>query len=97
MFGEPHRQICPLFSGTSETVLLQKLAPGEPVFCAPRVGGAELLLLKGQLGAQEDCYEAGSWLRFPPGDMPALMAIASGALFYLKTGHLSPTPLTGAT
>jgi len=28
--------------------------------------------------------------------MPALTATASGALFYLKTGHLSPTNLTGA-
>lgn len=95
--GQPQRQICPLFSGSSETVQLQKVGPGERIFCAPLVGGAELLLLKGQLGSPEACYEAGSWLRFPPGDMPALMATASGALFYLKTGHLSPITLTGAT
>ena len=143
--GQPQRQVCPLFSGTSETVLLQKLAPGERIFCAPLVGGAEILLLQGELHAPEGCYgqeagcgasetvqlqklapgerifcaplvggaelillqgeirapegryESGSWLRFPPGDMPALIATASGALFYLKTGHLSPTTLTGAT
>ncbi|STW22408.1 ChrR Cupin-like domain [Klebsiella variicola] len=95
--GQPQRQVCPLFSGTSETVLLQKIAPGERIFCAPLVGGAEILLLQGELHAPEGCYGAGSWLQFPPGDMPALMATASGALFYLKTGHLSPTTLSGAT
>lgn len=95
--GQPQRQICPLFFGPMETVQLQKLAPGERIFCTPLVGGAELLLLKGQLGAPNRCYESGSWLRFPPGDMPALMATSYGALFYLKTGHLSPITLTGAT
>lgn len=95
--GQPQRQVCPLFSGASEIVQLQKLAPGERIFCAPLVGGAELILLQGELRAPEGRYESGSWLRFPPGDMPALIATASGALFYLKTGHLSPTTLTGAT
>ena len=95
--GQPQRQVCPLFSGTSETVLLQKLDPSERIFCAPLVGGAEILLLQGELHAPEGCYGAGSWLRFPSGDMPAFIATASGALFYLKTGHLSPTTLTGAT
>ncbi|HCM9552969.1 TPA: cupin domain-containing protein [Enterobacter kobei] len=95
--GQPQRQVCPLFSGASETVQLQKLAPGERIFCAPLVGGAELILLQGELRAPEGRYESGSWLRFPPGDMPALIATASGVLFYLKTGHLSPTTLTGAT
>ena len=95
--GQPQRQVCPLFSGASETVQLQKLAPGERIFCAPLIGGAELILLQGELRAPEGRYESGSWLRFPPGDMPALIATASGVLFYLKTGHLSPTTLTGAT
>ncbi|OEG97856.1 anti-sigma factor [Enterobacter kobei] len=95
--GQPQRQVCPLFSGASETVQLQKLAPGERIFCAPLIGGAELILLQGELRAPEGRYESGSWLRFPPGDMPALIATASAALFYLKTGHLSPTTLTGAT
>ena len=45
--GQPQRQVCPLFSGASETVQLQKLAPGERIFCAPLVGGAEILLLQG--------------------------------------------------
>lgn len=86
--GEPHRQCCPLFSGESETVQLQRLAAGERIFCAPVVAGAELLLLDGALSAPEGRYEKGSWLRFPPGDTPELIAAAAGARFYLKTGHL---------
>jgi len=95
--GQPQRKICPLFSDMSETVQLQKLDPGERIFCTPLVGGAELLLLEGELRAPEGRYAAGSWLRFPPGDMPALTATASVALFYLKTGHLSPATLTGVS
>ncbi|MNG57193.1 ChrR Cupin-like domain protein [compost metagenome] len=95
--GQPQRKICPLFSDSRERVSLQRLAPGERIFCAPLVGGAELLLLEGELNAPQGRYEEGSWLRFPPGDLPALAATASGAFFYLKTGHLSPATLTGAT
>ena len=80
--GQPQRQICPFFSGTSETVLLQKLAPGERIFCAPLVGGAELLLLKEQLGAPEGCHKAGSWLRFPP-DASLLLWSPPLALFFI--------------
>ncbi len=95
--GQPQRQICPLFSGSAETVMLQKLCAGERIFCAPVTGGAELLVLEGELSAPDGRYPAGSWLRLPPGDMPALIAAAPGALFYLKTGHLSPATLIGAT
>ncbi len=94
--GQPHRLICPLFASVAETTQLQRIAPGERLFCAPLAGGAELLLLEGEISAPEGRYLKGSWLRFPEGDLPALTAAASGALFYLKTGHLSPTTLTGA-
>ncbi|MFH5125372.1 cupin domain-containing protein [Enterobacter cloacae complex sp. 2024EL-00214] len=94
-YGQPQRKICPLFSGGSETALIQNLAPGERIFCAPLVGGAELLLLEGELRTPEGNYEKGCWLRFPPGEMPTLIATAAGALFYLKMGHLNPTTLTG--
>jgi len=94
--GQPQRNICPLFSGASETVLLQRTAPGERIFGKPAAGGAEILLLEGELRTPKGRYRTGSWLRFPPGEMPTLTASASGALFYIKTGHLSPTTLTGA-
>ncbi len=95
--GQPQRAICPLFSGTFERVLLQRLASDECVFDAPPVGGAELLILEGELRAPEGCYKKGSWLRFPSGDMPSLISTNNGALIYLKTGHLSPVMLAGAS
>lgn len=94
-YGQPKRQVCPLFSSLSETVILQKLAAGERLFCAPLTGGAELLILEGALTDPEYRYGKGSWLRLPPGDMPTFIAAGNGALFYLKTGHLNPATLTG--
>ncbi len=95
--GQPGRQVCPLFSSTSETVMLLKIAPGERLFCTPLTGGAELMILEGTLTDPQGEYEKGSWLRLPPGDMPALLAAGTDTLLYLKTGHLSPETLFGVT
>lgn len=95
--GQPGRQVCPLFSSTSETVMLLKIAPGERLFCAPPTGGAELMILEGTLTDPEGHYTKGSWLRLPSGDIPALLASGTETLLYLKTGHLSPDTLTGVT
>lgn len=93
--GQPHRRRCPLFANASETVMLQQFSAGERVFCTALSGGAEVLVLEGALAAPEGCYQPGSWLRLPPGDMPALISGGSGALIYLKTGHLMPATLNG--
>ncbi|AIR67940.1 cupin domain-containing protein [Dickeya fangzhongdai] len=93
--GHPQRRTCPLYASARESVTLQNLIAGERLFCAPLQGGAELFILEGELTAPEGRYEKGSWLRLPPGEMPALMASATGVKFYLKTGHLSPATLTG--
>ncbi|MFZ3621797.1 cupin domain-containing protein [Leclercia barmai] len=95
--GQPRRQVCPLFSSASETVMLLKIAPGERLFCTPLTGGAELMILEGTLTDPQGEYEKGSWLRLPPGDMPALLAAGTDTLLYLKTGHLSPETLIGVT
>lgn len=95
--GTPQRRSCALFAGVTETAQLQRLGSGEPLFCEPPSGGAEILLLEGKLTGPEGGYETGSWLRFPPGETPAFTASETGALFYLKTGHLSPKTLIGAT
>lgn len=95
--GQPGRQVCPLFSSVSETVMLLKIAPGERLFCDPPTDGAELMILKGALTDPKGQYEKGSWLRLPSGDMPALLASGTETLLYLKTGHLSPDTLTGVT
>lgn len=51
-------------------------------------GGAEYLVLKGELADAEDRYPAGAWLRLPPGARQVLK-VMPGAEFYLKTGHLA--------
>ncbi|WP_224359335.1 cupin domain-containing protein [Klebsiella grimontii] len=89
------RDICPLYSDDMEAVALIKLAPGERLFCSPLSGGAEILLLEGEMTGTKDIYTKGSWLRFPPGDMPTLIAYTRGAKLYLKTGHLNLATSTG--
>ncbi|HEJ7344720.1 TPA: cupin domain-containing protein [Klebsiella oxytoca] len=96
-YGQPHRQFCPLFSSTTESVILQKLAAQEKLFNTPLNGGAEILILEGALISRERRYEKGGWLRFPPGEMPVSFAANAGVKFYLKTGHLSPATLIGVT
>ena len=51
-------------------------------------GGEELLVLEGSLHDEAGDYPAGTWLRNPPGSRHAPRAGASGALLYMKTGHL---------
>jgi anti-sigma factor ChrR (cupin superfamily) len=81
------REVCPLFSNASEHVCLQRLAPHEVLFVEP-VGGAELLVLAGDVVADEQSYGRGSWMRLPAGASPQIAAGARGATVYLKTGHL---------
>jgi anti-sigma factor ChrR (cupin superfamily) len=83
------RDICPLFSGETEQVILERLAPGAPLFTAP-VQSAELLVLDGELRAGERPCIRGSWMRLPAGEYPDVVAGANGATLYLKTGHLAP-------
>lgn len=95
--GEPRRQFCPLYSSQSETVLLQKLADGEPLVQDHAASGAEVLILSGELTSAATRYPTGSWLRFAPDAYPALHASAADTLVYMKTGHLHPTTLVGAS
>ena len=82
------REVCPLFSGDIEQVLLQRLAPGESLFAAS-ANSAELLVLAGSVVMDDQTYEHDSWIRLPEGDFPQVTAGAQGATVYLKTGHLT--------
>ncbi|MGG5836750.1 cupin domain-containing protein [Huaxiibacter chinensis] len=93
--AHPDRLICPLYASPTETVHLQKVTAGKRLLCGTLPAGAELFILQGELYAGEEPYQQGSWLRLPPGDMPALIAASAGVTVYLKTGHLSPATLTG--
>lgn len=79
--------LCPLFASAHEQVCLQRLAPGQAL-THPGAGGAELLVLEGELVAGEQRYPRGTWIRLPAGAQPGLVAGDSGANLYLKTGHL---------
>lgn len=84
------REVCLLFSSEYEQVCLQRLVPHE-VLCIELVGGAELLVLAGEVIMGSQPYERGGWIRLPAGESPVLAAGTQGATVYLKTGHLTDT------
>jgi anti-sigma factor ChrR (cupin superfamily) len=81
------RMICPLFSRAAEQVCLLRLKAGQAVPSGV-AGGAELLVLEGEIAAGNRRFEAGTWMRLPAGEKPGLTAGEQGVCFYLKTGHL---------
>ena len=92
------RDVCDLYSDASEQVSLQRLNAGEVLFNETIVGGAELLVLEGELiDAGQDyqsyqsyqSYQRGGWIRLPVDAQAQIKAGAEGATVYLKTGHLS--------
>lgn len=87
---EGGREVCRLFSADEEQVCVLRLAGGQAVFPDP-VDSAELLVLAGELRADEQFYDRGSWVRLPAGEYPEFVAGAGGVTLYLKTGHLSGT------
>lgn len=82
----PGRDVCPLFSGATEQVALERLDPDEPLFTSP-VDSAEMLVLAGELQADGQQYTRGCWIRLPAGEYPGIVASKSGTTLYLKTGH----------
>ncbi|MFP6561970.1 cupin domain-containing protein [Paraburkholderia sp. B3] len=86
--------VCPLFSGDTEQVSLHRLPPREPLFDG-EVGTAELLVLAGAVKAGRLSCKRGTWIRLPAGEYPEFSAGESGALFYIKTGHLTEAGLKG--
>ena len=74
-----------LFEDENECVDLISLNPFEDYEHSTFNAGAELLVLKGQLS---DEFPALTWLRLPRGSQERFRAGASGAVFYLKSGHL---------
>lgn len=85
------RESCPLYSDDVETVSLERLEAGEPLFYSP-VQGAEILILDGTLRTQDRHHDRGSWIRLPVGEYPEFTAGEKGATLYLKTGHLAKPP-----
>jgi hypothetical protein len=85
---------CPLFSSPAEQVCLQRLEAGQAILGGV-VGGAELLVLEGEIAEGERRYGAGSWIRLPAGEQGNFIAGWQGVSFYLKTGHLAHPVVEG--
>lgn len=83
------REICLLYQSAHELVRLESLTAGEPIFSDELVAGAELLVLGGEITEGAGNYSTGSWLRLPAGTLTELVSGKSGALLYIKTGHLA--------
>ncbi|WP_448106522.1 cupin domain-containing protein [Pseudomonas azerbaijanoccidentalis] len=76
-----------LFESEHERV---ELIRSEPLQRIERLtGGAEVLVLEGQVLDDATRYPAGTWLRWPVDGAPVLYAGLTGAVVYLKTGHLA--------
>jgi len=91
------RQVCELFESESEHVQLVRIAGGDPLLPAG-LGGAELLVLEGELEFDGRRYGQGSWLRLPAGGDRHGHAASAGVKVYLKTGHVAdPKSLAGTS
>lgn len=86
----------PLFTSDHERVELRRLAP-QGVLTLASEGGAELLVLAGDLTLDGASSPQGTWIRLPPGDRPLLVAGPNGVTVYLKSGHLSPDALSASS
>ena len=69
-----------------EWVTMERLRPGVAMELGLD-GGAEILLLQGDLSDGSARYSARAWMRFPPGGRHRLDSL-SGCVFWLKRGHL---------
>lgn len=58
-------------------------------------GGAELLLIEGDLCTPQGEFVAGAWLRLPPGGCLEVTTGDRGALVFFKGGHLLDLDETG--
>src|SRR5690606_32526186 len=85
-----NRDVCHLFSDASEQVSLQRLDANEVLFTEAAKGGAEILVLDGELIDGEliedaQIYTRSGWIRLPVDALTPIKAGAYGATVYLKT------------
>lgn len=81
-------EVCALYLSDHERVMLLRL-PASHAMRPDTRGGAELLVIEGQLIDGATVLGPLGWIRLPPGDPPELHAGASGVTLYVKTGHLA--------
>ena len=82
----------PLYADLNETVRLEQYEPGSVVPLGDS-NGLELLVLEGGFSLGQEAFEVHSWMRLPKGDGVEIEVGASGAKVWIKSGHLSQTPV----
>ena len=70
-----------------ETVTLWRLDPHE-LHQLGAEGGAEYLILRGDLSLEGEVYTLHDWLRLPDGELVTVQAGEAGVEIWSKTGHL---------
>ena len=78
-----------LFTDGSESVRLERWAPGAEVELHLK-GGGEFFVLEGSFNEGEDQLERESWLRLPADGSLCATAGRDGCMVWVKTGHLPP-------
>ncbi|WP_114327552.1 cupin domain-containing protein [Candidatus Colwellia aromaticivorans] len=79
--------ITPLYKDKHEEVSVYYFEPNAKInLSVPE--GAEILVLAGELQAQDDLLQKHSWMRLPLDDTLAVAAKSNGAKVWVKTGNL---------
>jgi len=82
-------QVMPLHEYGTEKVYLVKAGPESMnILPVPSSGGKEILVLEGELHDEEAVYPAGSWARYPDGNIQSFSSGDQETVLYVKTGHL---------
>ncbi len=84
----PGLEVLGLHEFGSEHVALVRWAPNTEFKAHTHWGGEEILVLEGKFIDEHGEYPKGSWIRNPHKSRHAPYTDASGALIYVKVGHL---------
>ncbi len=85
--GRPGVRVTPLYDDGREWVRLERWAPGT-AGKIDAAGGGELLVVEGSATESGEAARRWTWVRTPVGGGFDLVAGPTGAVFWLKTGHL---------
>lgn len=88
--NRPGAHVSPLFEDAVENVRFERWEPSA-VISVDAAGGAELLVVEGDLTESGDHLRPLSWLRMPRGSILTGTAGQDGAVVWIKTGHLPAT------
>ena len=84
----PGLEVLSLHEFGTEQVALVRWAPNTRFKAHTHWGGEEIFVIEGEFLDEHGAYPAGSWIRNPHKSKHAPYTDASGALIYVKVGHL---------